>query len=584
MGSRLAWTLALALLALPSAALGHVAQLPTVVESFAPTACGGAAISPTYEFAGEFSTAQQGSYVYVPFNVPAGTTAVRVKYCWDLPESPTSQQIKHTLDLGLYGARESSAEVWGPDDFRGWGGSSHPDVTVSAEGFSSETSYKASPKGHVPGKTTRGYRPGPIEPGQWAVELGVGAVVPQTQGDAQGKVAWRVEVELSSNPAYADEPYSGAAYDAAPRGGPGWYAGDMHVHAEHSALGDATMTEVFDAAFKPIAQGGSGLDFITLSDYVTDTAWPEIGRYQASHPGKLVARSAEVITYRGHINNHGSARLVDYRTGPLHVWHDGVLMQMRGATGPNAVFDEIHAAGGYTQVNHPTTFPAKVPPFELLCRGCSWEYAYADTDWQKVDAIEVATGPAGLKQAPKPGPNPFTPLAIQFYEDALASGAKIAAVGVSDSHHANSPKDQVTQSNIGEATTVVYADELSEEGIQRAIEAGHSYVKVYGNDGPDLRFEARDRVTGAVLGIMGDTVAAPVDLRARVLGAAPTMAGSKPGAYQLLVVRDGTTIATLPVLSADQSFDIPGLAPGRYRLQLQRGQTVEAVSTPIWVE
>lgn len=583
MGGRLAGTLALALFALPAPALAHVAEPPQVVASFAPASCGGAAITPTHSFTGEFTTAQQGSYVYVPFDVPAGTTAVRVKYCWDLPEAPTSAQVKHTLDLGLYGAR-SGTDLWGPAEFRGWGGSSHPDVTVSPEGFSTEAQYLASPKGHVPGKTTRGYRPGPIEAGKWAVELGVGAVVPQSQGDAQGKVAWRVEVELSDNPAYADQPYAPAPYDAAPRGGAGWYAGDMHVHAEHSALGDATMTEVFDSAFKPIAAGGSGLDFITLSDYVVDTGWGEIGRHQAGHPGKLISRSAEVITYRGHVNNHGSAQFVDYRTGPLQEWSNGTLTTRRAGSGPNGVFDRIGAAGGYTQVNHPTTFPAKVPPFELLCRGCSWEYDYADTDWSKVDAIEVATGPAGLQQAPRPGPNPFTPLAIQFYEDALASGAHIAAVGSSDSHNANRTPNAVTQSPIGQATTVVYADELSEEGIQRGVEAGHTYVKNFGNDGPDLRFEARSRVSGDVLGIMGDTVAGPVDLRARVIGGAPGLSGSRPGSYQLLVVRNGVTIAVLPVASGDQAFDLPGLIPGRYRLQLQRGTTIEAVSTPIWVE
>ena len=42
------------------------------------------------------------------------------------------------------------------------------------------------------------------------------------------------------------------------------------------------MRETFDYAFRPAApQGGAGLDFITLSDYVTDTGWGEIGRYQA---------------------------------------------------------------------------------------------------------------------------------------------------------------------------------------------------------------------------------------------------------------------------------------------------------------
>ena len=81
-----------------------------------------------------------------------------------------------------------------------------------------------------------------------------------------------------------------------------------------------------------------------------------------------------------------------------------------------------------------------MPGFDFLCRGCPWDYSDAETDYSKVDAIEVATGPAGLKQDPEPGPNPFTPTAIQFWEDAIDAGGpnrnNIAAVGSSDSHNA----------------------------------------------------------------------------------------------------------------------------------------------------
>src|SRR3712207_2682102 len=100
------------------------------------TPCGGAPIRTDRVITGSFGTEQQGSYVMVPFDVPAGVTAVRVKYCWDQPENPvTASQVKHTLDLGLY---EASEGLWGEKEFRGWGGSSHPDVTVSAQGFSTE--------------------------------------------------------------------------------------------------------------------------------------------------------------------------------------------------------------------------------------------------------------------------------------------------------------------------------------------------------------------------------------------------------------------------------------------------------------
>src|SRR5918999_727710 len=78
--------------------------------------------------------------------------------------------------------------------------------------------------------------------------------------------------------------------------------------------------------------------------------------------------------------------------------------------------------------------------FTSFCRGAPGNYPPAASDYARVDAIEIATGPAGLKEDPQPGPNPFTPLAIRFWEEAIVANGpnsnKIAAVGSSDSHRA----------------------------------------------------------------------------------------------------------------------------------------------------
>jgi hypothetical protein len=42
-----------------------------------------------------------------------------------------------------------------------------------------------------------------------------------------------------------------------------------------------------------------------------------LGRFQEQYDDRLIIRSAEVITYRGHINNHASVTHVDYRAGPV---------------------------------------------------------------------------------------------------------------------------------------------------------------------------------------------------------------------------------------------------------------------------
>ncbi|MDQ4144578.1 MAG: CehA/McbA family metallohydrolase, partial [Actinomycetota bacterium] len=394
-----------------------------------------------------------------------------------------------------------------------------------------------------------------------------------------GEVAWRMEMFVTNDPADADAPWEPTPYDDSVVRNPQqaeWYKGDFHVHAEHSNPSDATMRETFDYAFDDRPEG-AGLDFITLSDYVTDRHWDEIGRFQADYPDSVIMRSAEIITYQGHINNHDSHTFVDYRTGEIYERQpDGSLTKVRDAQPASRVFDDIHNAGGFTQVNHPTTFPSTVPGFDNLCRGCSWEYSDEETDWSKVDSFEVATGPGGLQEPDgnEPGPNPFSPLAIDWWDRLQVQGFDITAVGSSDSHHAD--RENLTQSPIGEATTVVLADELSEDGIHAGVLAGHAYVKFFHSDGPDLRISATPLIGGETV-IMGDELAAErARFTARVIGGAPS-----PQVRSLIVMRDGRPISAVPVPNDDFTFEFTASTPGDYRLQLHRGTAVEALTNPI---
>jgi len=560
-------------------ALGAAIALLVLAPVTSPAAigpdgtCTGDPITPDKVIAGSFPALLQGSYVMVPFDVPAGTAGVRVKYCFDQPAGPTQGNARNTVDLGL----------WDPRGFRGWGGSSHPDVTVSTSGFSSEAEYLADPRGDVPGRTTRGFLPGPVRTGRWEAELGVGGVVTREQGNPANAVAWRLEIAfLRSVPGPA---YTPAPYDEKPaRRKPGWYAGDLHVHGEHSALGDATNREVVDYAFKPLTDGGAGLDFITLSDYVTSSGWGEIGRVQPLHPRNLVIRSAEVITYRGHTGNHASVHYVDHRRGLVFARaDDGTLSLRREAQPPSRLFDEVHRFGGWTQINHPRIFPSSVPAFRLLCRGCPWDYTDAETDLRKVDAIEVSTGPATVSPPSDPDPDTlvFTRDAIAYYQHALAVGGHVAAVSVSDAHHAGVVDNPITGRPIGQGATVVHARDLSERAVAAAVKAGHTYAKLIGNQGPDLRWTAFGRGRPA---IMGDSIrgGANVRLRARVLGATATAApGTQP--YTLVVQRDGVDVQRLPVTAVDQTFRLRATGPGRWGIVLERGRLVVALATPIWV-
>jgi len=550
---------------------GAPASIPIGENSVGP--CPGAAITPTDVVQGQFPVELMGSYVMLPFEVPAGTTQVRVKYCWEGPNGPN----RHTVDLGIWDAREGEAP-WSEPQFRGWGGSSHPDVAISPQGFSSEAEYLADPRGYVPGRTTRGYLPGPIAPGIWAVELGVGAVVSTTEGDEDGLTDWRVEIELSSDPAFAADPYEPAPYDATPANAePGWYAGDLHVHGEHSALGDATMQLVFDTAFAPIEEGGAGLDFVSLTDYVTSSGWGEIGRYQSAYPGKLILRGSEIITYQGHSMNHATGQYVDHRSGPVYEVDPatGALTLLREAYPPAERFAAITAAGGFTQINHPTHCPSNTAFCRRTCRGCPWDYSDEQTGYGAVDGIEVRSG--------SPFNYVFTPTALVFWEDALETRFPIAAVGVSDSHSAVvDPEDpnRSMLSAIGESVTVVYAPELSEQGILEGVRAGHTYVKLEGNGGPDLRVDAAGDLGST--GIMGDTIPdGAANLHVTVTNVFLEEA-ELPNVLRLL--QDGVSVEQVDVVAPGGDHVFRAGMPGVYRVQLERADgTIVALASAIAV-
>ena len=559
-------------------------------------------MTPDKVITGDFSSAQEGAFVFLPFDVPAGQTAVRVKYCYDQPDLPTNARVRHTLDIGLYQPRTGGDTIWDAPEFRGWSGSNISDFKVTPEGYSPSSGFG----------TTRGYLPGPIPSGEWAVELGLASVVGQSGGDLDGGVNWRVEIDYSNDAANSNEPYQSAAYDSSPaKPGSAWYAGDFHVHSSMSGdAGSATLRKVLSYAFcpdpalgnlcaAPEAQPGAGLDFTNVNDHNNGAAWGEIGRYQADYPGHLVIRSQEVTTYRGHTQSDANPHYVDYRTGPVYQREsNGSLTLLREPTAPGmngGIFDQVHAGGGFTQINHPTIFPSLVPSFSELCRGCPWDYSDAETDYSKVDAIEVSTGPAGLNQPTNPGPNPFTPLALQFYQHAIDANGfdsnHIAAVGGSDDHSAGDvdPTD-VTAAPIGEPTTEVYAPELSEPGIEQGVLAGHTYVKLWGSNGPDARLEAQPAGPSGPIAIMGDTVDADqATITARALNLSRA-AAARPGPYAMLILRNGVPYLTIPAAPGqDQlSYSFQASGPARYQVEVTRPlvgvASIETVSSPIYLE
>lgn len=521
---------------------------------------------------GTFGPELNGKFVQIPVDVPAGTTGLRIRYCYDT-------DLSTTLDLGVYEPNTADPGNFTAAQSRGWSGSALKIVGIGENGFSSASDYEVSRKAYIPGRTTRAYKPGPIPAGQWAIELGAGYIDPANTG-----VDWTIEVTPSSAPEWADDEFEPTPY--APNtasASAGWYTGDLHVHGEQEP-GNALIGDSLDLAFDD-PPTGTGLDFITLVDH-NNISRGQLGAYQGEHPDKVVIPGTEMTTYDGHFNAQGNSPLVDFRLGEIKKFVDadaddnldaGELQNVRGVEDPSSRFSSIQAGGGWAQINHPTIF--KTAP--SLCRGCFWNYNDARTDFSKVNAIELQTGPAAVPAgSPNPGANPFTPLAVEYYEHALSTGAHIAAVGSSDDHRAGEATGPF-DSSVGHGATVVHADQLSQAAIIAAVKAGHTYVKPFGPDAPDVELTATG---GGVTAIPGDSATAEsLAITVKVTGAA---SGVRPGPFTLSILKNGVEVDSAPVSGAEFTRTYTAGESGRYSFRLTRAQgaatMLEGYSTPVW--
>ena len=150
---------------------------------------------------------------------------------------------------------------------------------------------------------SRGFGPGPIEPGTWHVEVGFGNVA-----DAGGW--YRVEVtclDPATGPPPAPDPVDA---DHVARDQPGWYHGDFHMHAYHSSPDGPGNAEVVAHAREV------GLDFLPITEYVTTWHHQSWGTVAEANPDLVIWPGREVITYDGHAIVLGETpHSVEYRAG-----------------------------------------------------------------------------------------------------------------------------------------------------------------------------------------------------------------------------------------------------------------------------
>ena len=250
----------------------------------------------------------------------------------------------------------------------------------------------------------------------------------------------------------------------------GWYCGDLHQHTIYSD-GYQAVEDVF------ISDMANGLDFGFITDHNATGAlleWERAGSIMDGDANEpfITIPGTEVTTEDGHYNSLGSSALIDYDVSD-------------GADDIQRISDEIKAAGGIAQVNHP-----------FLTDGMGF------TKWELIDSFDtyeiwngkgVTNEDANLQAKEK-------------WFDMLNDGLYLPATGGSDNHDitGNYPWRRDNESEAskmwidrglysGMPRNYVYCpDGADAESILQAIKSGNNFI----TNGPLIDFKINGAIPG----------------------------------------------------------------------------------------
>jgi hypothetical protein len=228
---------------------------------------------------GTAQASQTQTYTHLPFDVPAGTARIDVRYEYtDAVGSDPHLTDGNTVDIGIFDSRGADFMT---DGFRGWSGSARQSFFIAA------------------GEATPGYVAGRILPGTWFLCLGLYKIAPQgcqyrvtitlTAGDDTSNVQFPALLPLRSKPGRANP-------DA-------WYCGEVHCHTYHSD-GDSDPLEVVRLA------ESLGLDFLAITDHNVSS---HLARLNTIETPLMLIPGFEVTTFKGHWNVWGDHGWIDFR-------------------------------------------------------------------------------------------------------------------------------------------------------------------------------------------------------------------------------------------------------------------------------
>ncbi|MEZ4864034.1 MAG: CehA/McbA family metallohydrolase [Caldilineaceae bacterium] len=407
-----------------------------------------------YHFAATLTEADVKRHIPHHLELPAHCTQLTLRLHF---EPPLVNDVRNMLTLTLFD----------PDGFRGAGhrgGNTHI-VEIT------------------PTTATPGYRAGRLPAGAWTVQIDTHMIMP---GECRYELT--VTATVADKPANATS--SGAPLDATsvipaiPRfdyvanPNPGWYRGDLHSHTVHS---DASWSvQELAAAARRLK-----LDFIALTDHNTTTPLAEMERL--STPGFLTMGGQELTTFWGHAVCLGAHEWLDWR-----VTQQGEEMAQ--------IASQLYAQEQLFIIAHPKDVG------DPICTGCRWVYPLMMPGTAQLVEIWNEAWVEGHSLNQRKNED-----GLALWYQWLNEGRRMVATAGSDVH---GPKGYATNPGFN----VVYAAELSERAILRAIAAGHLYL----SSGPTLEVTA-STAAGATA-MIGDqlpvTAHAAVDLQI-AWGAAP---------------------------------------------------------------
>jgi hypothetical protein len=288
-----------------------------------------------------------------------------------------------------------------------------------------------------------GYYAKPIQPGEWTVYVDTHMIMPGPLCSIHLDITGTDETIPADAPTNASKPRAAR--------GAGWYRGDLHAHTIHS---DAQWE--LDGLLAWAQE--NHLDFCTLSDHNTVTGL--LPPDSVPRDGVLLLGGMELTTFWGHALALGLREWVDWRA------NNGRTMEQIAA--------EVNARGGLFIIAHPK---AVGDPY---CTGCRWVYDAMMPG--NARAVEVWNDPWA-----NPGDNNEDALALAF--EWLNRGYRLALTSGTDIHGR-------ARGAAPYGFDVVYAQDLSEREILRAVRAGHLYL----SSGPRLELNASLNEQRAMMG------------------------------------------------------------------------------------